>query len=426
MAEPRITWIQAATVIDGEGSREADVLFCDGKVQAVGAVGDVPEGAEVVDGRGRILLPGLFDMNAHLREPGREDKEDMATGSAAAVQGGVTGLLAMPNTDPPVDNAGMVQSVTDLAAAKSPIPIFPAGCLTKGRAGTEMAAIGEMACLGVKLLTDDPSPVADAQLLRRLMEYAREFDLIVASHATTPALVQGGSVNEGEVGYFLGLGGMPSMAEEIAIFRDVAIARHTGCRLHIQHVSSARGLEVIRRAKEEGIPVTCEATPLHLIFDDSAVCGYDTRFKMDPPLRAAEDREALLEGLRNGTVDVIASNHAPHSAFEKNTDFASAPFGASLFDTLLPALHHHVLAGGGLSLEILVERFCLAPRRLLGLPEPGFREGAAVDAVLFNPAGETEVSQAFLKSRGCNNPFLGQTLQGRVEGVWLGSKSLMG
>lgn len=402
-----------------------DVLTRAGTYEAIGTSLPGAPGTREIDAAGLLLVPGFFDMNVHLREPGREDKEDMASGSAAAINGGITGLLAMPNTDPAVDTGGMVQSVIDLAAAKSRIPIYPAGCLTKGRAGAELAAIGDMAGMGARLLTDDPRPVENPQVLRRAMEYARDFGLMVASHATTPALWQGGAMNEGATSYALGLPGIPAIAEEIAIARDIALARLTGCPLHIQHVSTARGVAIIRQAKEEGIAVTCEVTPHHLIFDETAVGDYDTRFKMDPPLRLQEDKAALLEALRDGTVDVITSDHAPHSAFEKNTDFTSAPFGVSALDTALIALHHHFVRSGELSWALLVEKYSSAPRRLLGLPEAAIRQGERVDAFLFDPTAATKVEPAFLCSQGQNNPFLGQTLFGSVRMVLLGERILL-
>ncbi len=402
-----------------------DVLVRAGCYEAIGNSLPAAPGAREIDAAGLLLVPGLFDMNVHLREPGREDKEDMASGSAAAINGGITGLLAMPNTDPPVDTGGMVQSVVDLAAAKSRIPIYPAGCLTKGRAGAELAAIGDMASMGARLLTDDPRPIENPQVLRRAMEYARDFGLRVASHATTPALWQGGAMNEGATSYALGLPGIPAIAEEIAIARDIALARLTGCAFHIQHVSTARGIAIIRQAKEEGVDVTCEVTPHHLIFDETAVGDYDTRFKMDPPLRLPIDRATLLSALRDGTADVITSDHAPHSAFEKKTDFTSAPFGVSALDTAVIALHHHFVVPGDLSWAMLVERYSFGPRRLLGLPEPVIGRGARVDAFLFDPAATTTVEPAFLRSQGQNNPVLGQSLTGSVRMVLLGDDVLL-
>lgn len=405
--------------------QSTDVLARAGRYEAIGADLPLVNAVREIDASGLVLLPGLFDMNVHLREPGREDKENMASGSAAAINGGITGLLAMPNTDPAVDTGGMVQSVIDLAAAKARVPVFPSGCITKGRAGAELAAIGDMAAIGARLLTDDSKPVENPQVLRRAMEYARDFGLTIASHATTPGLWQGGAMNEGYTSYALGLPGIPAIAEEIAIARDIALARHTGCRLHFQHVSTARGMAIVRQAKEEGLPVTCEVTPHHLVFDETAVGDFDTRFKMDPPLRLKEDNAALLDALRDGTADVITSDHAPHSDFEKNTDFTSAPFGVSSLDTALLALHHHFIAPGLLGWDRLVECYCAAPRRLLGLPVPEIAVGREVDAVIFDPRATTKVDKDFLRSQGRNNLFLGESLRGSVRMVLLGERILL-
>jgi len=410
--------IRGAKVARASGLREEDVYLRNGCIEKLGTDLPAEEGDETVEAAGKVILPGLFDMNVHLREPGREDKEGIFTGSLAAMNGGFTGLLAMPNTDPPIDSAGMVQSVRDLAMAKSGIPIHTAGCLTKRREGEELAAIGEMGELGVVMLTDDPLPVENPQVLRRAMEYAREFDMIVGVHSSTPSLWRGGAMNEGEVSYTLGLTGIPAIAEEIAIERDLALARLTGCRLHIQHVSTARGVAAIRRAKDEGIAVTCEAAVHHLLFDESAVGDYDTYYKVDPPLRLPEDCTALLAGVLDGTIDVLTCDHAPHSEFEKNADFASAPFGISGLDTALLALHHHLIAEGKLSWMELVAKYADAPRQILGLKPARIVEGEPSNFIIFNPDAETVVERDFLRSQGCNNPFLGKTLKGSVDALY--------
>lgn len=416
MSKPFDMMLRGVKPVDAAGVGDAvDVLVREGAVVRMGAGLPEAEGVEEVKAEGSILLPGFFDLDVHLREPGREDQEDFVSGSSAAAQGGITGMLAMPNTDPPVDTGGMVQNVRDLAEARACISILTAGCLTVGREGQSLAAIGEMAERGVRLLTDDPSPVENPQVLRRAMEYARDFGLIVASHPTTPALLRSGAMNEGEMSYYLGLPGMPAIAEEIAIGRDIALARHTGCRLHLQHISTRRGMDMVRRAKEEGVAVTCEVTPHHLVFDESAVGDYDTRFKMDPPLRTDDDREALLEAVRDGTADVLVSNHAPHSTFEKQVDFAGAPFGVSALDTMLPMIWHHLVAPGKLDWATVVRAYAVAPRKLLGLEPPALREGVLFDAVLFDPDGQTEVTPGWLRSKGTNNTFLGERLRGRVR-----------
>ena len=403
------TRVKNATLLgaDGVSATPADVLLDGGSVD------------QELDGTGKLLVPGLFDMNVHLREPGREDKESIETGSSAAAHGGVTGILAMPNTDPPIDTGGMVQSVRDLASKKSKVQLLTAGCLTKGREGKQMAAIAAMAEEGVKILTDDPLPLADAQLLRRCMEYAREFDVRVACHCSTASLVKDGVMNEGPVAYRLGLPGMPAMAEELCIFRDLELAKLTGCKLHIQHVSTARGVELIRQAKNDGVDVTCEVALHHLIFTDESVVGYDTRFKMDPPLRRAEDCEALLAAVKDGTIDVLVSDHAPHTDFEKSADFNSAPFGVSALDWILPVVYDRLVAPGKLSWQDVVRTYVTRPREILGLDAVGVEEGLRADLVLFDPVAEQTVTAADFRSLGFNSPFMGETLTGVVDATFV-------
>lgn len=420
------TLIKNATPVDANGAAESpcDVLVSDDVVKQCGVGLTAPDGATEIDGSGCLLLPGLFDMNVHLREPGREDKESITTGSAAAAHGGVTGILAMPNTDPPIDTGGMVQSVRDLASKKSCVRLLTAGCLTKGRAGKQMAAIAAMAEEGVCLLTDDPSPVADPQLLRRCMEYARQFDVRVASHCSTATLIKDGAMNEGPTAYQLGLPGMPAMAEELAIFRDLELARLTRCKLHIQHVSTARGLDLIRQAKNDGIDVTCEVALHHLIFTDEAVVGYDTRFKMDPPLRTAADRQALITGVEDGSVDVLVSDHAPHTDFEKSADFNSAPFGVSALDFVLPVVNDRLIVAGLLSWNTLIRTYVNRPREILGLAPVSVSEGSKADLVLFDPNARQTVAVENFCSLGHNSPFVGESLHGTVRNVFVDGRML--
>ena len=274
-----------------------------------------------------------------------------------------------------------------------------------------------MVMMGARMITDDPRPVDNPQVLRRAMEYARDFGLLVASHATTPALWQGGAMNEGTTSYALGLPGIPAIAEEIAIARDIALARHTGCPLHIQHVSTARGMDIIRRAKEEGVAVTCEVTPHHLIFTEAAVGDYDTRYKMDPPLRLDEDRAALLVALRDGTADVITSDHAPHTEFEKNNDFASAPFGITGLETALPSLFDRFISKGIFGWDLIVKRYSAEPRRLFKFDPVPIQEGGTAEFIVFNPSATSTFTRDFMKSKSINTPFLNKTLQGLVERV---------
>ena len=406
--------------------RRLDLLVAaDGKIQR--AAPEIKSAdAETTVCTGRILLPGLFDMHVHLREPGREDEETIASGGRAAARGGFTGLVAMPNTDPPIDSGGLVRYVLTLAREHSPVPVWTSGCITKGRAGKQLADIADMHRQGAVMITDDGDPVADPYLFRRALEYAHHFDLLVACHCETPELSRGGAMNEGARSYALGLPGVPACSEEISIARDLELARLTGARIHIQHVSTAHGLDLIRRAKRDGVRVTCEVTPHHLLLNEDDITDYDTNFKMNPPLRTAADNKALLAGLLDGSIDALASDHAPHTEFEKNLDFASAPFGITGLETALPSLFQHLVRPGRLPWDVLVRTFSQAPRRILGLESPEFREGARADFIVFDPEAATHVNADTMASKSRNTPFIGRTLDGAVTQTVLGAELLLG
>ena len=384
-----------------------------------------PSGAAVIDCTGKILLPGLFDMHVHLREPGREDEETIATGARAAVRGGFTGIVAMPNTDPPIDTGGLVRFVHTLAREQSPIPVWTSGCITKGRAGQQLADIADMHRQGAVMITDDGDPVADPYLFRRALEYARHFDLLVACHCEVPELSRGGAMNEGARSYKLGIPGIPACSEEISIARDLELARLAGARIHIQHVTTARGLDIIRRAKQDGVRVTCEVSPHHLLLNEDDITDYDTNFKMNPPLRTPADNEALLAGLLDGSIDALATDHAPHTEFEKNLDFASAPFGITGLETALPSLYERLVRPGKLPWDVLVRAFSETPRRILGIEAASFREGERADFVVFDPDAMTRIDVETMASKSRNTPFIGQTLAGAVAEVVLGANLLL-
>ena len=418
--------LQQVTVISPASPQPgpADVLLEAGKVRFLKNGDAAPKGCRILPAAGKVLLPGLFDLHAHLREPGREDAETIASGAAAAVNGGFTGLLLMPDTNPALDNGGMVQSVLDIARSAA-IPMKVAGCISRRRAGEELAEIGDMCERGAVMITDDGESVSNPLLLRRALQYSRDLALLVAVHCDVKELSGSGAMHDGRVSYRLGLTGIHPCAEEIGIARDIRLAQSCRSRIHIKHVTTARGVDTIRRYKREGVQVSAEVTPHHLIFTDEDVGDYDTNFKVKPPLRTAADRDALLEGLNDGTLDVIATDHSPHTEFEKNRDFASAPFGITGLETALPALHHHFIRSGKLTWDVLVERMSAAPRLLLGLAAPEIRDGADANCVLFDPAAITRVDAAFVKSRSRNTPFLGQELTGRVELVVLGDRVLL-
>ena len=403
-----------------------DVLVEGGVIRKIGKGIKAPDGCRVIDAKERILMPGMFDAHVHFREPGFEAKENIATGSEAAINGGITGVVMMPNTVPAIDSATVVGQVLAIAAKNSRIPVYTSGCVTKGRKGKELAGIDGMRALGVKMLTDDGDTTADAAVLFRAMQYAGEMGMFFASHCEVPELAGPRALNEGAMSYRLGIQGSPACAEEIIIDRDIRLAHATGAHIHIQHVSSMIGMETIRWWKQRGdVKVTAEVAPHHLIFCEDDIGDYDTHYKMNPPLRTKADNAALLEGLIDGTFDLIATDHAPHTPFEKSLDFVSAPNGITGLDTALVSLYHHFVATGKFGWDLVVKRFAAEPRRLMGLPVPAIKEGSAADLLLFNTAGETTFTRDFMKSKSQNTPFLEKTLKGSVDLVVLGEDVLL-
>ena len=404
----------------------ADVLVRHGRIEAVAPGLPVPEGARVIPAQGRILLPGLFDAHVHFREPGFESKETIATGTEAAINGGVTGVVMMPNTRPAIDSATVVANVLDIARRTARIPVYTSGCVTKDRAGKELAGIDGMRALGVRMLTDDGDSTADAAVLLRAMQYGSELGMFFASHCEVPELAGPRALNEGAMSYRLGIKGSPACAEEIIIDRDIRLAHAAGAHIHIQHVSTALGMETIRWWKQRGdVRVTAEVAPHHLLFTEEDIGDYDTHYKMNPPLRTRADTEALFAGLLDGTFDLLATDHAPHTPFEKSQDFTSAPNGITGLETALVSMHHHFIAPGRLGWDLLVRRYSAEPRRLMGLEPARIEPGAAADFVLFDPQRETTFTAAFMKSKSRNTPFLDRTLLGSVDLVVLGEAVLL-
>lgn len=403
---------------DSPQLQTADVLVEGGQIIGVAAGITGVENAEIIDCTGRILLPGLFDIHVHAREPGQEDKENIASCAEAAINGGVTGFVMMPNTTPAIDNAGVVRSVLESARRTRIGPgIYTSGAITKGRKGEELAGIAGMKSADCVMLTDDGYAVDNPQVLRRAMEYARDYDLPLSSHCELKALSGKGCMHEGKISYALGLPGIPNISEEICISRDIRLAEYTGVHLNIQHVTTIEGMRTIKRAKDRGIRVTCEITPHHLMFNHEHIGDYDTHYKMNPPLRTPEDNAALLQGLKDGWFDVIATDHAPHTPFEKNQDFASAPFGITGLETALVSLYDRFIAKDILSWQLIVQRYSAEPRRLMKLAPVPIKEGGTAEFIVFNPARTTTFSRGFMKSKSINTPFLDQTLQGMVERV---------
>ena len=404
---------RGARVVDPASGRDevADVLVEDGLVSSEGAAN-----ATVLDCDGLVLAPGLVDLHTHLRQPGREDKETVETGCRAAALGGYTAVAAMANTEPPADSAAVIHEVRDLAGAAGLCEVFPVGAITRGLAGEEMAELGEMVEAGVRVFSDDGHSVPNARLLRNAMTYVRAFDdVVLAEHCEDGSLGEGGQMHEGLISSSLGLAGEPREAEEVIVARDLAVARLTGGRLHLCHLSSAGSVELVRRARAEGVRVSAEVTPHHLVFSEEDLVTYDTNMKMKPPLRSTEDRAALRRALAEGTIDAVATDHAPHAVEEKEAEFDQAPFGTIGLETALAAVLTHLVEPGELSLSRAIEALSTAPARILGAHQHGgpIEPGRRANLVAFDPAAEWAVEPPF-GSRSRNSSFLGRTLRGRV------------
>jgi len=373
---------------------------------------DVPEGCEVMDAIGLIVAPGFVDMHAHLREPGHEYKETIASGAAAAVAGGFATVCAMPNTDPVNDSAAVTRFIIEQAENAQLANVFPIGATTRNSAGTELAEMGEMKDAGIVAVSDDGRSVPSPGMMRRAMEYARGFDLPLIDHCEDKSLAHGGVMHEGHWSLVLGLRGMPAAAEEVDALRDCALAKLTGARLHLAHVSTRGAIAAVRRAKEKGLPVTCEVAPHHWTLTDEAVADYDTNTKMSPPLRSADHIEAILAGLRDGTIDAIATDHAPHHADEKALEYDQAPFGITGLETAV-GLSFDLVNQGVIGIERLVEVLATNPARILGLENRGtLRADAYADVTILDPSFQWTFDASRSKSRSRNTPFDGRAMTG--------------
>ena len=420
---PESVLLRGARAVDPATGRDgdADVLVADGRIEEVGA-GIGARGAEVLDCAGLVLTTGLVDLHTHLREPGFEYKETIASGTRAAAAGGFTAVSSMANTDPVTDHAGIVAEIRDKAAETGAADVFPVGAITKGLAGESMAELGEMVEAGVRVFSDDGNCVPTARMLRNALVYAKAFpaEVVIADHCEDASLVEGGHMHEGVHSYSMGLAGRPAEAEEIIVARDLAIARATGGRIHICHVSSARSVELVRRAKRDGVRVTAEVTPHHLVFTDDDLVDYDTNFKVNPPLRTSEDRDALRMGVADGTIDVIATDHAPHAVEEKESEFDLSPPGTIGLETAFAAVLTHLVAPGIVELTRAIEAMSAAPARILGASGQGgtIEAGQPANLMVFDPTSTWMVEAPFV-SKARNSAFLGGELTGRVRHTML-------
>lgn len=409
----------------GENSGR-NLLIEDGKVAALLAHNDpTPEGCEVFDASGLIVAPGFIDMHVHLREPGQEHKETIASGSAAAVAGGWTSVCPMPNTNPVNDNAAITRYMIEQAERAGLANVFPIGAITKSSDGSELAEMGEMKAAGAVAVSDDGRPVPNAGIMRRAMQYARDFDLPVIDHCEDKSLSSGGVMHEGRVSLLLGLKGMPALAEDIDAVRDIILAKETGVHVHIAHVSTKGAIEAVRRAKNEHINVTCEVTPHHFTLTDKVVEGYDTNTKMAPPLRSEEHLEAIIDGIKDGTIDAIATDHAPHHADEKALEYDRAPFGITGLETAVGLAFNELVHKGIVDLVRLVEMCSTNPARIFKLTGRGtLTPGSIADVTVIDPNLTWIYTSAESRSKSRNSPFDGWQFHGAAVATIVGGKTV--
>ncbi len=414
--------LQGGSVVDPQkGSmRRADVLVVGGKIQKV-ETGIPAAGAEVIDCRGKHIAPGFVDMHCHLREPGREDEETIASGAAAALAGGFTCICPMPNTEPAIDSEAQVRFEIRRAAEAGFARVHPVGCCTKGRQGKELAEIGSMVEAGAKAFSDDGSPVSGAQVMRRALEYCKAFDVPVISHCEVMELVEG-VANEGRVSTRLGLKSGPDVVESAQAARDVLLAEFTRARLHIAHVSARATVDVIRWAKARGVQVTAETCPHYFTLTEEALADYDTNYKVNPPLRTEADRRAVIAGLSDGTIDAIATDHAPHLKGEKDAEFDAAPPGIIGLETAFSLGYEQLVLGRSLPLTDYIACLTVAPRRILNLPPAVVAVGFEAELVVLDLKAEWKYAADRVLSRSRNSPFLGRTMRGRVAAALVGDK----
>jgi dihydroorotase len=411
-----ILLIRGGRVIDPSRDidKAADLMIKDGKIIWLGEGAPPEADYAVLDAAGLIVCPGFIDLHCHLRQPGYEDRETIATGSLAAARGGFTTICCMPNTSPPLDSEAMINYVKTVAAREAAVRVLPIGCVTLGRKGEELVDMSELEMAGAIAYSDDGAPVSSPDIMRRALEYSRDFNRPVIDHCENLSMTQGGQVDEGIVSLKTGLRGMPAAAEELIVKRDLDLARETGGHVHIAHVSTAGSVELIRESKEQGVPVTAEVTPHHLTLTDADVLKYGTLAKVNPPLRTKQDTIALLRALNDGVIDIIATDHAPHTEADKNCEFTQAAFGISGFETALGSLVGLIFKSD-LTLNNLIAALTYGPAHVLGYEKLGTLEaGAPADICIFDLHKEWVVDTAKFASKGKNTPLAGQTLRGKV------------
>lgn len=400
----------------------SNLLLVDGRIEALGSDISAPDGADIIDCSGHIVSPGFIDVHCHLREPGREDVETIASGARAAAAGGFTAVCAMPNTDPVTDNQAAISFVKSQGELAGAARVYPIGAITVGQLGNALAEFGEMVEAGAVAVSDDGKPVVSAQMMRTALEYAQTFNIPVIDHCEDPTLAEGGAMNEGKISAMLGLKGIPDEAEEIMAIRDILLARRTKGHVHLAHMSTKGSVELIRWGKDRHINVTSEVCPHHLSLTEESVLGYDTNAKMNPPLRTAEDVEALQQAVRDGTIDMIATDHAPHHYDEKEREFSEAPNGIVGLETALSVVMTHLVDSGIISVATLIDRMSCTPARVFHLQGGTLRKGSIGDVTVFNPTEKWTVKAEEFLSKGRNSPYTGMTLAGRTSYTLVGGK----
>lgn len=412
---PQALLIRGGRVIDPSARLDArvDILVENGRIAQIGE-GLKAKSAEIFDASGCVVTPGFIDIHTHLREPGREDKETIATGARAAAAGGFTAVCAMPNTTPVNDSASTTRFIVETAKREAIVRVYPIGAITRGSKGEELSEYGDLKSAGCIAVSDDGRPVQNARVMRRALEYARTFGLPVIDHCEDLDLSKGGAMNEGAVSVAMGIPSAPHVSETIMVERDVLLAEFTGSHVHIAHISTARAVDAVRRGKARGVRVTAEATPHHLTLTDEAVRAhdYDPVTKMNPPLRSEEDRQAVIAGLMDGTIDAIATDHAPHTTEEKICEFDCAAFGIVGLETAFALCHDHLVKSGALDLTRLVQLLTAGPARALGLPGGTLEKGQAGDITIFDPAEVRTVKPESFRGKSRNSPFVSMTLTG--------------
>ena len=413
--------LRGGTLLDPEtgATESADLLIRDGTIAERGPALAPDDDVPVYDASGAHVSPGWMDMHVHLREPGFEHKETIATGTRAAAAGGFTAVACMPNTEPPIHTRDVVEFVRE-RAADTPVDVHPIACVSKERAGTELAELADLAAGGAVAFSDDGAPVHHAGLMRRALEYSTMLDCPIINHMEVPALNPDGQMHEGDVSARIGLDGIPGLADDVMIARDVELAAFTGGHVHVAHISTARGVELVRRAKARDLPVTAEVCPHHVALTDAAVerSGFDTHTKMHPPLRSAADVEALKAGLADGTIDALCTDHAPHAAYEKQVEFTAAPFGITGLETAWGLIGRELIEPGVLSVAEAVRALTVAPRRILGLDVPTMEVGTPAALTVFDASHRWTFGEEHVRSKSRNTPFLGTELVGRPHAIY--------